>query len=127
MKQQIEDLIMERIGDREHAEIYNSMIKKREDEIDQLTKSIEDCRDYDKVCKQRKEYLKDTMLVLDDILQEGIISNANLRMLVKGITVHQREDKSLNITFEMNGGFDRGGMQMVSEWFLPEYEVDGVG
>ena len=29
LKQQIEDLIIERIGDREHASIYNNMISKR--------------------------------------------------------------------------------------------------
>lgn len=38
LKQQIEDLIMERISDREHASIYNSMIIKREEEIAALEK-----------------------------------------------------------------------------------------
>ena len=30
LKTQIEELIMERINDREHAKVYNSMIEKRE-------------------------------------------------------------------------------------------------
>lgn len=38
LKQQIEDLIIERIGDREHASIYNSIIAKREEEIASLEK-----------------------------------------------------------------------------------------
>lgn len=33
LKGQIEELIMERINDREHAMVYNSMIEKRETEI----------------------------------------------------------------------------------------------
>lgn len=33
LRQQIEDLIIERIGDREHAQVYNNMITKREEEI----------------------------------------------------------------------------------------------
>ena len=94
---------MERIADRDHAETYNTMIAKREEEIAAHEKSIADCRNYDKVCKQQREYLKSTTNVLDSILTEGVISNANLWMLVKGISVHQREDKSLDIKFEMNG------------------------
>lgn len=38
LKQQIEDLIIERIGDREHATVYNNMIAKREEEIASLEK-----------------------------------------------------------------------------------------
>jgi len=44
LKQQIEDLIMERIGDREHAEIYNEMIRKREEEIAALEKNTADLK-----------------------------------------------------------------------------------
>ena len=29
----------------------------------------------------------------------------SLRMLVNGVTVHQNEDKSLDVSFEMNGDF----------------------
>ena len=104
--QQIEDLIIERIGDREHASIYNNMITKREEEIAALEKKTAELREYDKVCKQRKEHLKNTTQVLDEILSEGKISDVNLRMLVNKILIHQNEDKSLNIKFEINGDFN---------------------
>lgn len=71
LKQEIEDLIIERINDREHAEIYNFMISKGEDEIESLQKQISDCREYDKICKQKREQLKTTSEVLDDILSQG--------------------------------------------------------
>lgn len=106
LKQQIEDLIIERIGDREHASIYNNMISKRQEEIAPLEKKTAELREYDKVCKQRKEHLKNTTQVLDEILSEGKISDVNLRMLVNKILIHQNEDKSLDIKFEMNGDFD---------------------
>lgn len=106
LRQQIEDLIIERIGDREHASIYNSMITKREEEIAALEKKIAELREYDKVCKQRKEHLKNTTQILDEILSEGKISDVNLRMLVNKILIHQNEDKSLDIKFEMNGDFN---------------------
>lgn len=106
LRQQIGDLIMEKIGDKEHAQIYNNMIAKREEEIKQLDKKISDLREYDKICKQKKDQLKNTTNILDDILSEGLISDMNLRMLVKKILIHQNNDKSLDIRFEMNGEFN---------------------
>ena len=100
------NLIIELIGDREHASIYNNMIAKREEEITALEKKIAELKEYDKVCKQRKEQLKNTTQILDEILSEGKISDVNLRMLVNKILIHQNEDKSLDIKFEINGDFN---------------------
>lgn len=82
------------------------MITKREDEIAKLDKKISDLREYDKICKQRKEHLNNTTQIIDEILSKGSISDVNLRMLVKRILIHQNEDKSLDIKFEVNGEFN---------------------
>ena len=82
------------------------MITKREDEIAKLDKKISDLREYDKICKQRKEHLNNTTQIIDEILSEGSISDVNLRMLVKRILIHQNEDRSLDIKFEINGEFN---------------------
>ena len=119
LKQQIEDLIMERILDKSRAEFYNSMIEKRENEITELQRKISDCREYDKVCKQRQQTLTNTSALLDDILSEGSISDANLRMLVKSVTVHQNEDKSLDIHFDMNGDFKNEQIIFLEPQFEP--------
>ena len=95
-----------RIGDREHAQVYNSMIAKREEEIAALEKKTAELRKYDKVCKQRKEQLTSTSQILDEILTEGKISDVNLRMLVNKVSIHQNEDKTLDIKFDMNGDFN---------------------
>lgn len=82
------------------------MITKREDEVAKLDKKISDLREYDKICKQRKEHINNTTQIIDEILSKGSISDVNLRMLVKRILIHQNEDKSLDIKFEVNGEFN---------------------
>lgn len=83
LKNQIENLIMERINDREHAKIYNEMIRKREEEIADFEQKIADIRHYDEVSRKRKEQLKSTAQLLEDILKEPKISDSNLRLLVE--------------------------------------------
>ena len=39
-------------------------------------------------------------------MTKGEIDNISLRMLVRRILIHQNEDKSLDITFEMNGDLE---------------------
>ncbi len=102
---QIEELIMERIGDREHAKVYNSMIEKREAEIAELTKKIEECRKFDELSKKRRDELMSTAELLNDVLLEPYISDANMRLLVRKINVHENEDGSLDVTLEFNGDF----------------------
>ena len=102
---QIEELIMERIGDREHAKVYNSMIEKREAEIAELTKKIEECRKFDELSKKRRDELMSTAELLDEVLLEPYISDANLRLLARKINVHENEDGSLDVTLEFNGDF----------------------
>ena len=64
-------MIIERIGDREHSQVYNNMITKREEEISAIEKRITDLKEYDKICKQRKEHLNNTTQIIDEILSEG--------------------------------------------------------
>ena len=119
LKQQIEDLIMGKITDKNRVEFYNSMIEKREAEIAELNNKICECLEYDKACKRKQQMLKSTSMLLDDILYDGIISDANLRMLVKSVTVHQNEDKSLDIHFEMNGDFGNSTIIILEPAFEP--------
>ena len=102
---QIEELIMERIGDREHAKVFNSMIEKREAEIAELTQKIEDCRKFDELSKKRRDELMSTAELLDEVLLEPYISDTNIRLLVRKINVHENEDGSLDVTIEFNGDF----------------------
>ena len=113
-RDEIEQLIIERINDREHAKVYNDMIEKREAEIRSLEQKVTDLRHYDEVCKKRREELQNTSELIETILADGHISNVNLRMLVRQITVHQNDDKSIDINFEMNGAFNYNIMEDVT-------------
>jgi len=115
LQNQIEEIIMERIADREHASIYNNMIAKREEEIADLQNKIKESRQYDEVSRQKRDSLKSTSDLLKDILSESKISDANLRMLVKQIYVHQNEDKSLDVRFEFNGDFEDNSVVYTNE------------
>lgn len=106
LQNQIEEIIMERIADREHASIYNNMIAKREEKITELQNKIEESSQYDEVSRQKRDNLKSMADLLEEILSESKISDANLRILVMQIYVHQNEDKILDIKFEFNGDFE---------------------
>ena len=101
--------------DRKHAAVYNNMISKREEEITDLQNKIEESRQYNKVSRQKRDNLKSTADLLKDILSESKISNANLRILVKQIYVHQNEDKSLDVRFEFNGDFEDSMVMYIEE------------
>lgn len=115
LQNQIEEIIMERIADREHASIYNNMISKREEEITELQNKIEESRRYDEVSRQKRDNLKSTADLLEEILSESKISDANLRILVKQIYVHQNYDKSLDVRFEFNVDFDSKAVYIAKE------------
>ena len=67
------DGIIERINDREHAKIYNSMIEKREAEIAELTHKIEDCRKFDELSKKRRDELMSIAELFDEVLLEPCV------------------------------------------------------
>ena len=56
--------------------------------------------------KEKHSKLKSTAEMLDEILDKGELSDAQLRTLVRKIIVHQNEDKSLDLRLEFNGDFE---------------------
>ena len=105
LKNQIQDILMERISDKAHAEMYNEMIAKREAEIADLQSKIEENKRYDEISSKKSVELKSTAELLDEILSQPHISDADLRMLVEKVLVHQNEDKSLDVELVFNGAF----------------------
>ena len=64
--------------------------------------------------KQKDKGLKKTSEVIEEIISEGQITDPQLRMLVKKVTVHQNEDSTLDIRFEMNGNWNGSYAVMIS-------------
>lgn len=82
------------------------MIEKREREIAELQYKIEQSKRLDEVSKQKKEKLKSTAELLDDVLLQERISDANLRLLIEKVEVFQGEDKGVDVKIMFNGDFD---------------------
>ena len=97
-------ILLERIRDREHAEVYDEMLKSCEADIKSFTEQIEGIRNYDETIKKRKTEIKEGIDMLDEIVRNGAISDASLRMLVKKIIITERKGK-LKIKIQLNADF----------------------
>jgi len=80
------------------------MLTACETDIAELTKEIEEFRHMDETVKQRKKDMKKSIDLLDDILQDGHISDTHLRMLVEKVRIFQIDVK-LRGVIALNGTF----------------------
>lgn len=99
-----EQILLERIRDREHADIYTGMLEKCEAEIKSLTAEIEAIRDYDTTIRKRKAEMKSSIDILDGIIKDGAIGDANLRLLVDNIVINEQDGK-LSINIDLKAAF----------------------
>ncbi len=99
-------ILLERIRDKEHADIYTEMLENCEKDIAAHTAEIEALKNYDETVKSRKANLKQSIDLLDDIVNDGAISNAHLRMLIDEIIVYENEGQQ-RITIKIKADFRR--------------------
>lgn len=98
LEEEMEAILMERIRDKANAERYDRMIQKREAEIAAARKQIEELQNIEETLRSRQAKLKRDISMMDDILKEGHLSEAHLRLLVDKIYVHEEDGKlSLDI------------------------------
>ena len=100
------EILLERIRDREHADIYTEMLEKCESDIQKLEDEIKSIQDYNSTIKKRKAEMKDSVEIIEEIIKEGAISDANLRLLVNKIIIFEK-DKTLSIKIKLNAKFQR--------------------
>ena len=84
-------ILLERLRDREHAAVYDEMLKKCEDDITTLTEQLDSIRNYEATIKKRKAELKEGIDMLDEIVAAGAVSDAHLRMLVEEIVINEKK------------------------------------
>ena len=104
LEDETEAILMERIRDRANAERYDRMIQKREEEIAAAKKQIEELQNISAVLRDRQTKLKRDISMIDDILAEGTMTEAHLRMLVEKIYV-QETDGKLNLDIQIKAPF----------------------
>ena len=104
LEDEMEAILMERIRDKAHAERYDRMIQKREEEIAAAKKQIEELQNISAVLRDRQTKLKRDISMIDDILAEGAMTEAHLRMLVEKIYV-QETDGKLSLDIQIKAPF----------------------
>lgn len=100
------EILLERIRDREHADIYTEMLEKCESDIQKLEYEIKSIQDYKSTIKKRKAEMKDSVEIIEEVIKEGAISDANLRLLVDKIIITEN-NKKLKIKIKLNAKFQR--------------------
>ena len=92
MEEEMEDILMERIRDKANAERYDRMIKKREEQIAQAKKKIAELENLGQTIRSRQTKLKKDISLIDQILEDGQMTEAHLRLLIEKIFVYETED-----------------------------------
>ncbi len=104
LEDETEAILMERIRDRANAERYDRMIQKREEEIAAAKKQIEELQNISAVLRERQAKFKRDISMIDDILTEGAMTEAHLRMLIKKIYV-QETNGTLSLDIQIKAPF----------------------
>ena len=104
LEEEVEVILMERIRDKANAERYDRMIAKREEQIAEAKKQIEELQNISEMLRSRQAKLKRDNSLIDDILRDGKMSEAHLRMLVEKILVHE-EDGKLDLEIRLKAPF----------------------
>ena len=91
LEEEVETILMERIRDKENAQRYDRMITKREEQIANAQKRIEELENIGQIIRSRQAKLRKDIGLIDDILADGKISEAHLRMLIERIYVYETE------------------------------------
>ena len=88
---EVEQILMEKIKDRDNAERYERMIEKRNREIEGFKNEIAKIENIDKTIKERKKAMLENANLLDKILSEKELSHTNPCLLIEKIIIYEDE------------------------------------
>ncbi len=96
-----QNILLEKIRDPQRADVYIEMLETCEADIDKLSKRISELENIGDTIKSRKAEIKSSIDVMQKIIDEGAISNTDLRMLVDVIKIYESDGKlDVQITFK---------------------------
>ena len=90
-EEEMEDILMERIRDKANAQRYDRMIAKREEQIAQAKKKIAELENLGQTIRSRQAKLRKDISLIDQILADGRMTEAHLRLLIEKILVYETE------------------------------------
>lgn len=82
------------------------MLEKCESDIQKLEYEIKSIQDYNSTIKKRKAEMKDSVQIIEEIIKDEAISDANLRLLVDKIIIFEK-DKKMSIKIKLNAKFQK--------------------
>ena len=103
-EEELEDILMERIRDKANAARYDRMIARREEQIAQAKKRIAELESLDQTIRTRQAKLKKDIALLDQILSDGCLTEAHLRLLIEKIYVYETEE-GISLDIKMKAPF----------------------
>ena len=106
-----QEILLERLRDKERADIYTQMLEKCESDIKALSKRIAELEDMDTTIKKRKAEISNSIEIFNKIIDEGTISNSDLRMLIDKIEISENKGK-LDISIILNGKFGEHALNL---------------
>lgn len=124
LEEETEAILMERIRDKANAERYDRMIRKREEQIAQARKRIEELENIGQAIRSRQAKLKKDISLLDDILAEEKISEAHLRMLIEKIVIHETAE-GITLDIQVKAPF-RNHTDSYENGVLTATEIDEI-
>ena len=124
---EIQKILMERIEDKQNSDMYDKMIETRRDDIEKFKKEISEIENLDKTIRERKSTLKHSIELLDDIIAENNISNANLHLMFDKIVIEET-DEGLNIDLRLKSPFiSKKKEPLLKKYMIVDNEVLSVG
>lgn len=124
---EIQKILMERIEDKQNSDMYNKMIETRRDDIEKFKKEISEIENLDKTIKERKSTLKHSIELLDDIIADNNISNANLHLMFDKIVIEET-DEGLNLDLRLKSPFiSKKKESLLKKYMIVDNEVLSVG
>jgi DNA invertase Pin-like site-specific DNA recombinase len=89
----------------DRAMTFMEFIQKNEETIKQLQKQIAQYKKLDFLSQQKREKLRTSIDLLDDIVSSKAISKATLHLLVEKIYIQQIDSETIDVRFLMKGAF----------------------
>ena len=93
LEEDVEAILMERIRDRSNAERYDRMIEKREAEIAEAKKQIEELQNIAEMLRSRQAKLKKDISLIDEILEDGKMTERMMGLPIRLLFLQEKMER----------------------------------
>ena len=130
LERRIEDqkeILLERIRDKTHADVYTDMLKECESDIEKLTRDINNLENIGETVRKRRLEMKSGIDLINEIIESRTVSPTTLRLLIDEIKIWEKDGKlslTIGLKVKFNGHiemFDETGEIVDNALFIDDY------